>query len=97
MGERIGQAAERRETVLLATGHPSGLLPVYLAVARELAQRGCAVLTPAAGWSYEVETPQGRGRARFAISSVWRCSPAAERCTIHTTPTRCERYWKNSP
>ncbi|MDN3353956.1 phosphatase [Actinomadura sp. DC4] len=59
MGDRIAQAAERRETVLLATGHPSGLLPVYLAVARELAERGCAVLTPAAGWSYEVDTPQG--------------------------------------
>jgi hypothetical protein len=59
MGARIGQAAERRETVLLATGHPSGLLPVYLAVARELEARGCQVLTPAAGWSYEVETAQG--------------------------------------
>ena len=32
MGDRIGQAAERKETVVLATGHPSGLLPVYLAV-----------------------------------------------------------------
>jgi Phosphatase len=60
MGARIGQAAERRETVLLATGHPSGLLPVYLAVARELDAHGCRVLMPAAGWSYEVETPQGR-------------------------------------
>jgi hypothetical protein len=59
MGDRIAQAAERRETVLLATGHPSGLLPVYLAVGRELAERGCPVLTPAAGWSYEVDTPQG--------------------------------------
>jgi hypothetical protein len=59
MGARIGLAAERKETVLLATGHPSGLLPVYLAVARELLARGCRVLTPAAGWSYEVDTPQG--------------------------------------
>lgn len=59
MGERIGEAAVRKETVLLATGHPSGLLPVYLAVARELRERGCDVLTPAAGWSYEVDTPQG--------------------------------------
>jgi hypothetical protein len=60
MGRRIAQAADRRETVLLATGHPSGLLPVYLAVGRALRSRGCRVLTPAAGWSYEVDTPQGR-------------------------------------
>lgn len=59
MGERIGQAASRRETVLLATGHPSGLLPVYLEVGRALRERGCTVLTPAAGWSYEVDTAQG--------------------------------------
>lgn len=59
MGERIGQAASRRETVLLATGHPSGLLPVYLEVGRALRERGCTVLAPAAGWSYEVDTAQG--------------------------------------
>jgi hypothetical protein len=59
MGDRIAQAASLRETVLLATGHPSGLLPIYLAVARELGARGCRVLMPAAGWSYEAETSQG--------------------------------------
>jgi hypothetical protein len=59
MGARIGQAASARETVVLATGHPSGLLPVYLAVSRALRARGCRVLTPAAGWSYDVDTPQG--------------------------------------
>lgn len=59
MGTRIGEAAERKETVILATGHPSGLLPVYLEVARALRRQGCRVLTPAAGWSYEVDTPQG--------------------------------------
>ncbi len=59
MAERIGQAAEHQETVLLATGHPSGLLPVYLALARALRARGCPVLTPAAGWTYEVDTAQG--------------------------------------
>jgi hypothetical protein len=59
MAARIGEAAARRETVLLATGHPSGLLPVYLAVGRALRARGCRVLTPAAGWTYEVETSRG--------------------------------------
>jgi hypothetical protein len=59
MAQRIGDAARRRQRVLLATGHPSGLLPVYVALARELRSRGCQVLTPAAGWSYEVDTSQG--------------------------------------
>lgn len=59
MAARLARAAERRETVLLATGHPGGLLPVYLAVGRALRARGCPVLTPAAGWSYEIETSAG--------------------------------------
>ena len=59
MGRRIGQAAERRETVILATGHPTGLLPIYLALSSALQARGCTVLTPAEGWSYEVETAEG--------------------------------------
>jgi hypothetical protein len=59
MAARIGKAADRKETVVLATGHPSGLLPIYLALARALRARGCEVVTPAAGWTYEVDTPQG--------------------------------------
>lgn len=68
---RVAEAAERKETVLLATGHPHGLLPVYLEVARSLRARGCQVLTPAAGWSYEVDTPQGpRARQIRYIGAV---------------------------
>lgn len=59
MGERIGLAARRRERVVLATGHPATLTPVYQAIARALAERGCTILTPAAGWSYETETSYG--------------------------------------
>ncbi|MFF5264147.1 phosphatase [Actinomadura viridis] len=55
MGDRIGRAATRREAVVLATGHPSTLTPVYQAVAEALRAAGCRVLTPAAGWTYEVE------------------------------------------
>lgn len=62
MAGRLGEAAERRETVLLATGHPGGLLPVYLAVGRALQARGCRVLTPAEGWAYDVETSRGPER-----------------------------------
>jgi hypothetical protein len=59
MADRLRLAAERREKVILATGHPTGVLPIYLAVGRALRARGCQVLTPAAGWSYELETPDG--------------------------------------
>ena len=56
MAGHLAEAAANRSKVLLATGHPSGLLPVYLAAARALRARGCRVLTPANGWSYEADT-----------------------------------------
>ncbi|MEW2356328.1 phosphatase [Spirillospora sp. NPDC029432] len=56
MGDRIGRAARAREKVVLATGHPATLTPVYQAVAAALRAAGCPILTPAAGWAYEVDT-----------------------------------------
>lgn len=52
MAKRVAGAADRRERVLLATGHPGGMLPVYTALAGALRDRGCPLLTPAAGWAY---------------------------------------------
>jgi hypothetical protein len=62
MAERLAAVAARRGRVLLATGHPSGLMPVYLAAGRALRAVGCTVLTPAEGWTYEVETSTGPQR-----------------------------------
>lgn len=59
VGGRLGEAAARREDVVLATGHPGALLPVYIEVARALHARGCRVRTPAAGWSYITHTEYG--------------------------------------
>ncbi|MFD0685798.1 phosphatase [Actinomadura fibrosa] len=67
MGDRIGLAARRRENVLLATGHPATLTPVYQAVARALADAGCRVLTPAAGWTYEIEAGYGSLESRRIV------------------------------
>ena len=50
MADRIRVAAERRERVLVATGHPVGLRPPHTAVGRGLAAAGCPVLTAARGW-----------------------------------------------
>jgi Phosphatase len=49
----LGDAARDRVRVMLATGHPSGLLPVHLALASGLRAAGCTVLTPVPGWRYE--------------------------------------------
>ena len=49
MAKPIAAAAARRERVLLATGHPGGMMPVYTALAGALRDRGCPVLTPADG------------------------------------------------
>lgn len=59
MAGRLSLAARRRERVVLATGHPSMLAPMYRAVSRELGARGCRVLTPARGWKYEMEAESG--------------------------------------
>ncbi|MBG0813980.1 phosphatase [Planomonospora sp. ID82291] len=38
--------------ILVATGHPTGLLTVHLALARLARERGATLLTPAEDWSY---------------------------------------------
>ncbi|MCU1676744.1 MAG: phosphatase [Frankiales bacterium] len=45
MRARLRSAAQHRESVLLATGHPANLLPVHQAIARRLQEAGCRVLT----------------------------------------------------
>jgi len=55
LADRLRQAAENRERVVVATGHPTGLLAVHVEVARALAAAGCPLLMPAAGWSYEIQ------------------------------------------
>jgi len=60
MAERLATAASTPGArVIVATGHPSGLLPVHLAVVSALRSRGVRILTPAAGWSYQAGTATG--------------------------------------
>jgi hypothetical protein len=51
-GRRLALAAERRERVVLATGHPAGLILLYLAVGRLLQENGAEVLRPASGFNW---------------------------------------------
>ncbi|MFE5333451.1 phosphatase [Embleya sp. NPDC056575] len=61
--DRIALAAERRERVIVATGHPDGLGDWYRTLARVLREAGCTLLRPAAGWSYRTPTAEG-GQSR---------------------------------
>jgi hypothetical protein len=52
MGERLAQAASRREHVLVATGHPGDLDPLYGAIAELAAARGARLIRPGDGISW---------------------------------------------
>ncbi len=60
MAAALGEAARPGRRVIVATGHPAGLLPVHQAVVRGLTKAGAQILTPAAGWRYEAMTRTGR-------------------------------------
>jgi hypothetical protein len=60
--DRLALAAERRERVLFATGHPRNLRETYRAWKDALAERGCQVLTAGGGYSYEVTTERPPNR-----------------------------------
>jgi hypothetical protein len=56
MAARLRTAAEQRQRVLLATGHPPMLLAIHQAVASVLRRAGCTVLAPAAGAPVRIDT-----------------------------------------
>lgn len=68
--DRLRLAAARRERVLLATGHPTGVLSLHLAVAVHLAAAGCEVLDPHLDWRWPWPEPNAwaRGRQRHVRS-----------------------------
>lgn len=60
LAELVGRAGAQRQRVLLATGHPAGLLGCYARIGAALAGAGAALLTPGAGARYRT----GRGEER---------------------------------
>jgi hypothetical protein len=62
MRERLRLAMDRHERVIVASGHPAGIVDVHLAVASALQRAGCELLFPAAGERFTVDwAPVGRG------------------------------------
>jgi hypothetical protein len=59
MAGHLAAAAGPGRRVIVATGHPAGLLAVHLPLARALAATGTELLTPARGWTYELTTHNG--------------------------------------
>jgi histidinol phosphate phosphatase hisN-like protein len=49
VGRRLAHTAARGERVVLATGHPSGLILLYMAIAELVEERGAEILRPAQG------------------------------------------------
>lgn len=62
MGDRIAEALRQGgPRIVIATGHPTGLLTIHLALARFVTAHGATLLCPAEGWSY---VSGGFGRRR---------------------------------
>jgi hypothetical protein len=66
--DRLRLAVERRERVLFATGHPAGLLALYLDLAAALKTRGCEVMR--IGAELGIEVPGGRRRKIAYLGDV---------------------------
>lgn len=70
VGERLARAAAAGERVLVATGHPTGLLPMYQAVARALADAGAKLVTPIEGEALEPPAKRRRRRSVRYLDGV---------------------------
>jgi hypothetical protein len=68
--DRLAEAARRRERVLLATGHPTGLLSLHLDVATALREAGAEVLlaVPEWSWPWDSDSSWAAGRPRHVRS-----------------------------
>jgi hypothetical protein len=59
---RLGEAARLGGRVLLGTGHPGNLSPLYQRFAAVLSAAGCPIIEAGRDWHYEASTPAGRRR-----------------------------------
>ena len=65
--DRLALAVRRKERVLVATGHPAGVLQLHLDVAAALESAGCEVLRPDVhdwSWPWDQDTDWTRRRPR---------------------------------
>ncbi len=65
---RLAEAAARRERVLVATGHPTGVMAIHLRVVAALRAAGADVLVPPLDWTWEWDEPSQRSRPRTVLA-----------------------------
>ncbi|WP_432829902.1 phosphatase [Dactylosporangium sp. CA-092794] len=79
MRDRLRLAAERRERVIVATGHPAGIIEVHLAIAAALRAAGCELLQPAAGAVFAGPGRYDHREFPLAVRYIGGVAVAAER------------------
>ena len=78
--------------MLLATGHPAGLLVVHLAVAAALSAAGATVLTPGARLQLPVDDPVRQGRPARPLRAGRRGRQQPRRPQPHALPGADARH-----
>lgn len=70
VGDRLALACERGERVILATGHPVGLILLYGEIGRELSARGAKLLRPyeEEGWEDDAHAHPLQLRYLFGVA-----------------------------
>ncbi len=70
VGDRLALACERGERVILATGHPVGLILLYGEIGRELSSRGAKLIRPCEGerWEDDVHARPLQLRYLFGVA-----------------------------
>lgn len=86
VGDRLAEAVERGETVILATGHPVGLAHLYMAVGRELRARGVELLKPADGLRWQDEERDHPWQIRYLDGVAMLTDRASARHTHSAEP-----------
>ena len=82
MAQRLRVAADRRERVLLASGHPTGVFAIHAEVAHALGRAGCTLLAPAPGHSYA--NADGHRRQIRHVAGVAMASDGAHLTHTHS-------------
>jgi hypothetical protein len=70
VADRLAAVAADGGPVLLATGHPTGLLETYMSIAAALSGAGCPILTPAAETWVGVQGTQRRIRYVGGVATL---------------------------
>jgi hypothetical protein len=88
VGDRLAEAVRRCERVLLGTGHPVGLAHLYLAVGRELRQRGVSTVTPGDGLRWQDPGTSHPWQIRYLEGVAMLTDQASARHTHSGEPMR---------